>query len=73
MRNPERFTIISGIHQNHFTDPLHFSVEVDIADGWKNRMHVNGYFKNNTFICVNIVAQTKEYDALRFETLATFE
>ena len=73
MKNPERFNIISSIHQNSFTDPLHFSVDVQIADGWKNRLHVNGYYKNNTFICVNITGQTKDYDTNRIETLATFE
>jgi hypothetical protein len=73
MNNPERFSIISSIHQNNYTDPLHFSVDIQISNGWKNRIHINGYYKNSTFICVNITAQTKDYDMNRIETIATYE
>lgn len=46
---PLRFKIVSGIHQNHETDPLHFSVEVNL-EGVKMTFHVNGYYQSPKFI-----------------------
>ena len=51
--SPLRFKIASGIHQNHETDPLHFSVEVNL-EGVKMTFHVNGYYKSPKFIVTNL-------------------
>lgn len=50
---PLRFKIACGIHQNHETDPLHFSVEVTL-EGVRMTFHVNGYFKSPRFIVTNL-------------------
>lgn len=57
MKDPSRFTITADVHQNHLGDPLHFSVEVDVCEGWKHRLHFNGYWKEKFVVC-NITAQT---------------
>jgi hypothetical protein len=51
--SPLRFHIVSGIHQNHETDPLHFSVEV-ILEGVKMPFHVYGYYKSPKFIVTHL-------------------
>jgi hypothetical protein len=59
LKDRTRFRVISDLHQNGPTDPLHFSVTVDICEGWKNTLHFNGYYKGR-FIVSNITAQTKD-------------
>ena len=56
-RGKDAFAVTAGLHQNHLGDPLHFSVEVDVAKGWKHRLHFNGYWKE-AFILANITATT---------------
>lgn len=48
--DPARFRVTAGIHNNDPSDPLHFSVEVTGAYGWKTRLHVYGYFKSHFVI-----------------------
>jgi hypothetical protein len=55
VRNRERFNVTNAIHQNGPTDCLHFSVEVEIADGWINYLHFYGYLKGE-FIITKITA-----------------
>jgi len=72
VRCRNRFTITGGVHQNGMMDPLHFSVSVDIADGWKNFLHFNGYY-NNRFILQNITIMTVDFDKVTVsEIIATF-
>ena len=52
--NPERFKIISGIHQNDKADPIHFSVQVDIGTGFHQRFHFNLYQVNTEMKCYSI-------------------
>jgi len=67
-----RFVITGGLHQNSMTDPLHFSVSVDIADGWKNYIHFNGFY-NNHFILQNITMMTVDFDKNTIvEIIATY-
>jgi hypothetical protein len=44
--NPVRFTLISSLHQNHDTDPLHYSVSVGQEFGNSMTIHINGWFRN---------------------------
>jgi hypothetical protein len=57
--SPLRFKIASGIHQNHESDPLHFSVEVNL-EGVKMTFHVNGYYKSPKFIVTNLTILDKQ-------------
>ena len=57
--SPLRFKISSGIHQNHESDPLHFSVEVNL-EGVKMTFHVNGYYKSPKFIVTNLTILDKQ-------------
>jgi len=57
--SPLRFKIASGIHQNHESDPLHFSVEVSL-EGVKMTFHVNGYYKSPKFIVTNLTILNKQ-------------
>jgi hypothetical protein len=61
MRCRNRFKITAGLHQNGMQDPLHFSVTVDIADGWCNYLHFNGYYKSG-FNVQNISISTVDRD-----------
>ena len=56
-RNRKAFKIIGGIHQNNLMDILHFSVEIDIANGWFHRLHFNGYLQKEFIVC-NITSLT---------------
>ena len=67
VRNRERFNVTNTIHQNGPTDCLHFSVEVEIADGWINYLHFYGYLKE-TFIITKITACSQSTP----EVIATF-
>jgi hypothetical protein len=51
--NPNRFSIFSGLHQNHDTDVLHYSVLVRLEHRCNIILHFNGYYKN-FFIVKNI-------------------
>ena len=71
LRCSSRFAVTAGIHQNSMIDPLHFSVSVDTADGWKTFLHINGFFKGR-FIIQSITAQTTDFGNRIEETIATF-
>ena len=71
MKCPHRFTLTMGPHQNHLGDELHFSVDVDVADGWLHKLHFYGYY-NNGFILKKITAMTKNRAEYITETVATF-
>ncbi len=75
-QNPERFSIISGIHKNNEYDPLHFSVEVEIGTGFRQRFHFNmcQIHGSNKLRCYNIVgyANNKRTNRRYVETIATF-
>ena len=68
LKTPEKFKVISDLHQNSFRDLLHFSVEVDVADGWNHRLHFNGYWKDRFILC-NIDAGTIDYSKHINETV----
>lgn len=57
LKDRSRFNIINKLHQNGLHSVLHFSVEVDVCDGWKHRLHFNGFFKDMFNLC-NIEAST---------------
>jgi len=40
---PERFVVCCGIHQNHLSDKLHFSVNVKMNDVISVPIHFNGF------------------------------
>ena len=61
LRSQHKFTVIGGIHQNHSRDVLHFSVKVEIAEGWYNTLHFNGYWRNE-FQLTDINASTRRRD-----------
>ena len=44
---PERFVVSCGIHQNHISDRLHFSVNVKMNDVVSVPMHFNGFMLPN--------------------------
>ena len=56
---PLRFNLVCGIHQNHETDPLHFSVEVTL-EGVKMAFHVNGYYKSPKFIVTHLTVRDNQ-------------
>ncbi len=56
---PERFRVISGLHSNELTDPLHYSVEVTGAFNWKTRLHVYGYWKSH-FVITHVTRLERE-------------
>jgi hypothetical protein len=72
--NPERFTIISGIHQNNKADPIHFSVQVEIGNGFHQRLHFNLYQVNTEMKCYSIEGfANNTISGTRFqETIAVF-
>ena len=65
--NPERFRVISGIHQNSFDDKLHLSLAVDCGKS-SYTLHVYGYWKN--FFRVGALT-IKDADET-IQTIATF-
>jgi hypothetical protein len=72
LKEPHKFRVISGIHQNGMFDPLHFSVEVEVAEGWCNRLHFNGYFRDY-FRVVNVTASTMDRGNKITETVVAFQ
>jgi hypothetical protein len=69
IREPHRFTLLKELHQNSPTEPLHFSVEVEIVPGWKHRLHFNGFIREK-FRVFSIEACTKERGVYVRETIA---
>ena len=56
---PSYFSLYTGLHQNSYTDPLHFSVEVALP-WYIYRVHFNGYMKSNKFIICNLTYTTQD-------------
>jgi hypothetical protein len=44
---PDRFVVSCGIHQNHISDKLHFSVNVKMNDIISVPLHFNGFMMPN--------------------------
>jgi hypothetical protein len=65
--NPDRFRVISGIHQNSFEDKLHLSLAVDCGKS-SYTLHVYGYWKNY----FRVGAVTMKDDDEEIRTIATF-
>ena len=56
--DPDKFQIISGLHQNHISDPLHFSIQVNLRQGLYHRLHFNFYFFNK--MVLKNITRTRE-------------
>lgn len=65
--NPDRFRVISGIHQNSMDDKLHLSLAVDCGKS-SYTLHVYGFWKN--YFRVGMVTMKETDDDIR--TIATF-
>lgn len=65
--NPDRFRVISGIHQNSFEDKLHLSLAVDCGKS-SYTVHVYGYWRNY----FRVGAVTMKDDDEEIRTIATF-
>ncbi len=65
--NPDRFRVISGIHQNSFDDKLHLSLAVDCGKS-SYTVHVYGYWRN--YFRIGAVTMKDEDEEIR--TIATF-
>lgn len=65
--NPDRFRVISGIHQNSMEDKLHLSLAVDCGKT-SYTLHVYGFWKN--YFRVGMV--TMKDDDEQIKTVATF-
>ena len=65
--NPDRFRVISGIHQNSFEDKLHLSLVVECGKS-SYTLHVYGYWKNY----FRVGAVTMKDDDEEIRTIATF-
>jgi len=72
LKDNKRFVVIADLHQNSLNDCLHFSVEVDICEGWKHRLHFNGFYKDKFIVC-NITAQSKDRLVFHSEVVAEFD
>ena len=73
IQDRSRFTIISKLHQNSATDSLHFSVRVDVINGWYHTLHYNGWWDGDRFMLQTISAMTITRDKQEFiETIAQF-
>jgi len=67
IENPDRFRVISGIHQNSFEDKLHMSLAVDCGKS-SYTVHVYGFWKNY----FRVGAVTMKDDDEEIRTIATF-
>ncbi len=68
-----RFTVISKLHQNSPDDGLHFSISVDVINGWVHTLHYNGWWDGDRFMLQNITALTYTRDRQEvMETIAQF-
>ena len=65
--NPDRFRVISGIHQNSFEDKLHLSLAVDCGKS-SYTVHVYGYWKNYFRVGAVTIKETDDV----VHTIATF-
>lgn len=65
--NPDRFRVISGIHQNSFEDNLHLSLAIDCGKT-SYTVHVYGFWKN--YFRVGAVTMKETNDVVH--TIATF-
>ena len=71
---PERFVVCCGIHQNHLSDKLHFSVNVKMNDVISVPMHFNGFMMPNGGFFISEVCRrnaNKQFELI-FETAERF-
>jgi len=65
--NPNRFSMFSGLHQNHDTDVLHYSVLVKLEHRCNIILHFNGFYRN--FFIVRNITMNEETET---KTIADF-
>jgi len=71
---PERFVVSCGIHQNHISDRLHFSVNVRMNDVINVPIHFNGFMLPNGGFFISEVCRknaNKQFEVI-FETAEKF-
>jgi hypothetical protein len=71
---PERFVVSCGIHQNHISDRLHFSVNVRMNDVINVPIHFNGFMLPNGGFFISEVCRknaNKQFEII-FETAEKF-
>ena len=64
---PGRFSMFSGLHQNHDKDVLHYSVMVKLEHRCNIILHFNGFYRN--FFIVRNITLVEESD---IKTIADF-
>lgn len=73
IQDRSRFTVISKLHQNSPKDTLHFSVSIDVINGWYHTIHYNGWWDGDRFMVQNMTAMTYTRDRQEIlETIAVF-